>query len=236
MSGCTNCCKCFEQADGTIIKRSERNGAFIYTLPDLSITDTMPGTFITTTEVDCAKFDLASQPPKTIDVLEEVDTTGSQTGVLVQVVENADGTIDYFNLSTGAAYTLPAGFELHTSEDTDYNEHTYFMCDAGIDVKTTVIYKDGDITDVVSSTTTKLDGSAHTLSGNEVAGSCSGLISTDKERACFLEIGNANAVTTRGYIRYTTNNAVTPAVTTTEWFDNADTLLSKTAYTEVECC
>lgn len=231
---CDNCCKCYQQADGSIVKRSEREGAFIYTLPDLTVTATMPASFVSTTEVDCSKFDNATQPPKTISVLEEVDAAGKQTGVLVQVVENPDGTLTYKNLSDGSAYVAPAGSTLHTSEDTDYNERTVVLCDEGVDVISTIIFRDGDITDIVSTTVTKLDGSVHTLSGNERSGSCSALVKTDQEIACFLEVDASGAVVpdkpkVGGYIRFTTDAAVSPSVTTSAYFDDADAPLTKAA-------
>ena len=233
---CTNCCKCFQQANGSIVKRGERNGEFTYTLADLTIATITPVDFITTMEVDCSKFDLATLPPRTIQVLEEVDVDGKQTGVLVQVRELADGSTEYVDLSTGSAYTAPVGSTLHTSEDSDYNERTLVLCDSGVDVVSTTIYRDGDMTDIVSSTITKLDGSVHTLSGNERAGSCSGLTKFDQENACFLEVGNINAITIRGYIQFITNTSVTPAVTNSTWFDQDDAELVKADYNTVECC
>lgn len=246
MSNCNNCSKCYQQADDSIVKRGEREGAYIYTLPDLTVTATMPATFISTTEVDCSKFDSATQPPVTIAVLEEVDADGKQTGVLVQTVENPDGTLTYKNLSDGSAYVAPAGSTLHTSEDTDYNENTVVLCDEGTDVIRTVIYRDGDIADVVSTTITKLDGSAHTLSGNERSGSCSGLVKTDQENACFVEVDASGATVPDkpklgGYVRYSTNAAVSPAVTTSQYFGTDDAELTKAAtgvagFKRVECC
>lgn len=234
--GCSNCCKCFQQADGTIVKRGERDGAYIYTLQDLTVSSTAPASFVTTTEVDCAKFDSATLPPRTIQVLEEVDDTGTQTGVLVQVRELADGSTEYVNLADQSTYTRPAGYTLHTSEDTDYNERTLQMCDNGIDVVTTIIYRDGDITDVVSSATTKLDGSAHTLSGAERGGFCSGLTTFDKELACFRNTADPGSLTIRGYVLFTTNASVSPAVTTSAFFDVNDVALDKATHVRVECC
>lgn len=238
MSNCTNCCKCFLQADGSIVKRADRAGStsgFVFTLTDGTMSETAPASFISTTEISCSKFDQASNPPNTIAVLEEVDADGKQTGVLVQVVENPDGSKDYTNLSDGSAYTAPAGSTLHTSEDTDYNEQTVVMCDEGTDVVRTVIYVDGDITDVVSTTITTLDGTTHTLSGNEIAGSCSNQISIDQEQACFKESGNVDAVVVQGYVKYSYNS--TTAATTTTWHQNVDDAeLVKANFIMVECC
>lgn len=244
---CKSCCKCFEQADGTIVKRSERDGAFIYTLPDMTVVTTAPVSFISTTEVDCAKFDMASLPPRTAEILEEVDVDGKQTGVLVRVIENADGSLTYVNLSDGSAYVAPAGSTLHTSEDTDYNERTVILCDEGTDVISTLIFKDGDIADVISTTITKLDGSAHVLSGNETAGTCAGQVNTDQEVACFVSVSAtgvpiADQNTIRGYIRYTTNASVSPSVTSSEYFKlEDDSVLTKyvsgtAGYKPIECC
>ena len=246
MSECQNCSKCYQQADGSIVKRGEREGAYIYTLPDLTVTAVMPATFISTTEVDCSKFDNATQPAKTISVLEEVDAGGTQTGVLVQVVENPDGTLTYKNLSDGSAYVAPAGSTLHTSEDTDYNERTVVLCDEGADVISTIIFRDGDITDVISTTVTKLDGSVHALSGNERSGSCSALVKTDQEVSCFIEVDASGATVpdqpkVSGYIRFTTDAAVTPAVTTSAYFGDDDAVLPKAStgvagFKKVKCC
>lgn len=247
MSGCFGSCgACFLQADGSIVKRTEINGAYEYTLTDLTVSSVAPASFISTNKVDCAKFDAASTPPTTIAVLEEVDVDGKQTGVLVQVVENPDGTLTYKNLSDGSAYTAPAGSTLHTSEDTDYNENTVVLCDEGTDVIRTVIYRDGDITDVVSTTITNLAGAAHTLSGNERSGSCSGLVKTDQENACFIEVDASGVAVpdkpkVGGYVRYSTNAAVSPSVTTSEYFGTDDVALTKAAegtagFRRVECC
>lgn len=249
MSDCSNCCKCFLQADGSIVKRADRTGTasgFVFTLTDGTMSETVPATFVSTTEVSCAKFDQAANPPNTIAVLEEVDVDGKQTGVLVQVIENADGSKTYQNLSDNSPYVAPAGSTLHTSEDTDYNERTIVLCDEGVDVVTTVIFKDGDITDIVSTTVTKLDGSVHTLSGNERSGSCSNLVKTDQESACFLEVDATGASVPdqpkrSGYVQYTTDGGVTPSVTTSVYFDDSDTLLAKAAtgvagFKRVQCC
>ena len=191
---CKSCCKCFEQADGTIVKRSERDGAFIYTLPDMTVVTTAPVSFISTTEVDCTKFEMASLPPRT-----------------------------------------------------EYNERTVILCDEGTDVISTLIFKDGDIADVISTTITKLDGSAHVLSGNETAGTCAGQVNTDQEVACFVSVSAtgvpiADQNTIRGYIRYTTNASVSPSVTSSEYFKlEDDSVLTKyvsgtAGYKPIECC
>lgn len=247
MSCCDgNCGACYEQADGSIVKRTEVNGAYEYTLEDLSVSSTVPANFISTAKVDCAKFESATTPPTTIAVLEEVDADGKQTGVLVQVTEAADGTKTYTNLSDNSAYVAPAGSTLHTSEDTDYNERTIVMCDEGVDVISTIIYKDGDITDVVSTTITTLAGTAHTLSGNETAGSCSDAIKEDQETACFVEVDTSGVpvpdkVKVTGYIKYVTDTSSSPSTTVTSFFDDADVALAKAGtgaagYKKTSCC
>ena len=80
MSNCTNCCKCFKQADGSIIKRADRatsSTGFVYTLTDGTMSETLPTGFVSTEEISCSKFDQASNPPNTIAVLEEVDAYGN---------------------------------------------------------------------------------------------------------------------------------------------------------------
>ncbi|MDB4461518.1 hypothetical protein N9043_01060 [bacterium] len=238
MSDCSSCCKCYLQADGSIVKRGERIGAaggFIYTLTDGTMSETAPVPFTSATEVACSKFDQASSPPNTIAILEEVDADGKQTGVLVQVIENPDGTKTYLNLADGTPYVAPAGSTLHTSEDTDYNERTIILCDEGVDVVTTLIFKDGDITDVVSTTTTKLDGSVHTLSGNETAGSCSGQITYDQELSCFKDTTDNDAALKSGYIKYEYNSATKTTVST--FHDGSDdSVLDKATFSAVKCC
>ena len=237
MSGCNPCCKCYEQADGTIIKRGERDGAFYYTLPDLTVVTEAPEGFTSKVEVDCSKFEMATQPPKSIKVLEEV-CDESQTGVLVHVEQLSDGTITYTNLATGEEYVPTSeNCSLHTAEDTDYNEHTYFVCDSGIDVKVTVIYKDGDIEDVVSTTTTTLSGAPHELSKEGVtAGSCSGLVTYDYEYdKCFKDPSSADNPTVHGYIKTATNSATGIAATTWHLMSD-DSELDKETFIPVKCC
>lgn len=229
---CGSCGACFLQADGSIVKRVEVNGAYKYTLEDLTVSSTAPASFISTTEVDCSRFEAASTPPNTIAVLEEVDADGKQTGVLVQVVEAADGTKSYINLSDNSAYVAPAGSTLHTAEDTDFQERTIVLCDEGTEVISTTIYKDGDIADVVSTTITTLGGAAHTLSGNERAGSCSDAIKEHQEIACFIEVDASGVpvpdkVKVTGYVKYVVNSSVSPATTVTSFFDDADAPLAK---------
>ena len=232
---CNNCCKCFEQADGSIIKRGETDAGWSYTLPDMTIVTTTPADFTSAVEVDCLKFEQAVQPPQHIDILEEV-CDDKQTGVLVHVQELADGTKTYTNLATSAEYTMPpaAGCELHTSEDKDYLTKDTEMCDGGVDVIRTIVYVDGDITDVVSTTVTTLDGAAHTLSGDEVGGFCAGQIQYDKEIQCFRDTSSIDNPRVTGYVQFQTNS--TTGVTATKWFDDMDVELDKAVFSKVECC
>ena len=232
---CGNCKKCYELADGTLVRIEDRNGnRFFETAGAGEIVDTEPALMIYTKEIPCEKFNDANQPPASVAVLEEVDADGKQTGKLVQVTQDPNGTLVYTDLSDGSTYTKPAGFELHTSEDTDYNLVTHILCDAGTTVFRTVIYKDGDITDVVSSTVTKIDGSAHTLSGAETAGDCNANKIVDIENGiCFGDPGDPAVVPVMGYIRTTTNLNTMASVT--EYFDSSDTVIAA-GLEPVKCC
>lgn len=244
MSGCNSCNKCYEQADGTIIKRGWRDNAFYYTMPDLSIVTAMPAGFVSTAEVDCSKFDIASTPPVPAQVLEVVDADGNQVDdQLVRLIDYSDGSTAWKDLKTGTEYASEAdylaaightGGTTHTSEDTDYNERTVVVCDEGVDVVSTLIYRDGDITDVISNTVTTLAGAVHVLSGNEVSGPCSGTVSYDYEEACFRDPSSADNPTVSGYVQ-TTTNAIT-GLGSTKWFDSNDVELPKANYNKVGCC
>jgi hypothetical protein len=249
MGNCNNCCKCFRQADGSIVKRSDRatsDSKFAYELVDGTITEVAPANFITTEEVSCGLFDSLSSPPKPAAVLEVVDGDGNQIdNQLVRLIDYPDGTTKWRDLKTGTEYDTEAEYltaignpngTTHTSEDTDYNERTVIICDEGVDVIATIVYRDGKINDVVSTTVTSLDGSVHTLSGNEKSGTCSDLMSTDKEVACFKETGNVDGVIISGYIIYSTDSSVTPSVTTSAWYDDNDVIVEKATHTKVECC
>lgn len=221
------CKKCYKLADGTTLVRTEdRNGVRFYEVAGSnSITDTAPALMIYTDEIPCEAFDNANLPAQNVAVLEEVDDSGKQTGVLVHTSQQANGDIVQTNLSTNAAYTLPAGFNLHTSEDTDYLLTTDLLCDAGVTVLRKTIYKDGDITDVVSTTVTTLAGASHTLSGAEVAGDCNANKVVDVENnIMFGDPSDPAVVPVMGYIKSTTNLATN--ATTTEYFDSSDTAIT----------
>lgn len=233
---CSSCKKCYELADGTTLVRVEdRNGVRHYEVAGAgTISTTAPALMIYTKEIPCEVFDTANKPPVSVAVLEEVDADGKQTGVLVQVTQNPDGSLTHTDLSDGSAYTLPTGFSLHTAEDTDYLLHSEVLCDAGVTVFRTVVYKDGDITDVVSTTVTKLDGSAHTLSGAETAGDCNANKVVDIENnICFGDPDDPSVVPVMGYIRTTTN--LNTMASTTDYFDSSDTAITA-GLEPVKCC
>ena len=78
---CSTCCKCFKQADGSIVKRSERDGAFVYTLADGTVTATAPATFTNATEVDCTLFDQQVRRPEYDSEVMCESINGDETGV-----------------------------------------------------------------------------------------------------------------------------------------------------------
>jgi hypothetical protein len=220
---CHSCKKCYELADGTTLVRIEdRNGVRHYEVAGAGvITTTAPANMVYTKEIPCAKFDEANVPATSITVLEEVDASGNQTGKLVHVVQNADGSISQTDLSTGGAYTLPAGYVLHTSEDAGTVVKTEALCDQGVTVFRTTMYSDTDLTDVKGTLITKLDGSAHTLSGNETAGDCNSNKVVDVENnVLFGDPNDPSIVPVMGYIRSTTD--LNTMVTTTDYFASDD--------------
>jgi len=232
---CSSCKKCYELADGTLVRIEDRNGVRYYETAGAGvIVTTAPASMIYTKEVPCGKFNDANTPPTSVAVLEEVDGNGKQTGKLVQVTQNPDGSLVHTDLSDGSAYTLPAGFALHTAEDTDYLMDTEVLCDAGVTVFRKVIYKDGDIADVVSSTVTKLDGSAHTLSGAETSGDCNSNKVVDIENnICFGDPADPSVVPVMGYIRTTTN--LNTMASTTDYFASDDSAIAA-GLEPVSCC
>lgn len=232
---CSSCKKCFELADSTLVRVEDVNGVRHYEVAGSNvITTTAPASMIYTKRVPCELFEAANKPPIGVAVLEEVDADGKQTGLLVHVTQNADGSYMRTNLSDGSAYTLPAGFDLHTAEDTDYQQHQQILCDGGETVLRVTVYKDGDIADVVSTTTMKLDGSAHTLSGNETAGDCnSNKMVNIENKICFGDPSDLSVTPVMGYIRTTTD--LNTDVSTTDYFDNDDNPIAA-GLMPVKCC
>lgn len=233
MPSCTNCNKYFKQADNSVVGVFDENGAMHYIMPDRSITTTQPATFVSTNRVTKAEYDAQHEGAGTVVVLEEYDANMTPTGVLVRIVEDASGVITRENLSTGAAYTSPAGFTLHKNADYEFQERTEELCDNGVNVLRTTVYRNGNLNDIASQTVTTVGGAAHTLSGAEVLGNCQSLSEFDHQSRKFISKTDPLSPRVDGYIRYTTDK--TTGATTSSYFDADDNPLAKSDYEVADC-
>lgn len=233
---CSTCSKCFKQADGSIIKRSERDGAFVYTLADGTVTATAPATFTNATEVDCTLFDQQVRRPEYDSEVMCESINGDETGVRVLVVRHIDfltgaPVVAYYNLD-GTAFTGDTANLVQCGNIDNPEADPREMCDGQTTFIRWYLLEDGEPTGTTFDT--DLSGAPYAPVGTPVMGACTDQISVDYESACFRDPSSVDNLKINGSVVRTTNR-VSGAVTVT-YIDDDGNNLDKEVFIRVPCC
>jgi len=235
---CNSCPVCFKQADGTVIKRVQVDGAFVYYLADGTRTSTMPATFVNTTPVDCALYDNQVLPTDHESHIFCVrDANGDATGVQVMAITTVDPitklpAVVRYNLADMSVWTGdPATLGICGTDQQVESDPTYF-CDGAVTFVRWVVKEKGQPTGVTYDT--DLAGAPYTPVGTPVPGGCTDQRMYDYENACFRDRSNIDNLTINGSVRRVTNKA-TGAVTV-DYLDDTGAVLPMATYKKVACC
>lgn len=235
---CNTCTTCFKQADGTVIARSELDGAFVYYLTDGTRTSTAPATFTNATPVHCSLYDNQIVPTDhESHILCEVDANGDATGVRVMTITTVDPitklpTVTRYDLATLAVWTGNANNLIVCGVDQQLESDAVAMCDNGVNFIRWTVKEKGQPTGTVYDT--DLLGATYTVVGTPVIGTCSDQIVFDYEPACFKDPSNIDNLKVSGSIKYTTNKST--GITTISYIDDAGADLAMVTYKKVACC
>ncbi len=235
---CSSCCICFKQADGTVVKRSEIDGAFVYFLPNGSRTTTAPANFANDNPVDCSLYENQVAPADhEMQIFCVEDANGDATGVRVMTISHVDPvtkepSIKRYNMADMSEWTGDPATLANCGTDDQLESDPVFMCDGGTTFIRWVLKEKGQPTGDTYDTT--LAGAAYTASGNEVPHACNEQVVYDYESACFRDPSDIDNLKVAGSIKRSTN-LVTGAVTI-EYLDDAGNVLDMNAYKKVPCC
>lgn len=255
MSCCGSCVSCYRLTPASvgtegIYKQVLIEGERVWFTPDgdrlvSPADDTLIGELnagaSTATQVDCASY-AALFAPEEEDfekaILCEADTNGDLTGVKVLVITTVGNppTTNYYNLSSGASYTLPAGFSLvDCGGEVEYDLEPKEMCDSAT---TTFIrwfqVQNGVLTGVTVDT--ELDGTPYVPAGAVTFGACAAATEFQVSPACFRDPALVGNQPIFGFKRVTVDKA-TGVISSVEWLDaNGTTVLNQGVYVEIKCC
>jgi hypothetical protein len=225
MSCCGNCYEYDNAGTPDFISVFLEDGSYVFTMAsdasqEIKPVADLPAAFniATAKKVLCSMYDALSEGDKFINAYHEVDADGKKTGVDLLLFMRPDGSQYFTEVGTTGEYTLGAGMGYEADEDTDWqvSEPTFF-CDGGETVRVDRVYKDAVLE---TETITKMsDGSAHTFSGAQKIGTCSGLAAVEIQWGiCFRSKTDPLADIVKGGIETTIDNSSTPpAVTATRW-------------------
>lgn len=235
---CTTCAICFRQADGSIIKRSEQLGVFVYYLSDGSRTATTPPAFTNASPVDCLLYDNQITPnDHESHMFCVVDAAGDATGQRVMAITTIDPiskipSVKYYDVATAALWGGDVTTLTTCGTDQQVESDPTYLCDNGTTFIRWVVKEKGEPTGVVYDT--DLVGAPYVVTGTPISGDCSDQRVFDYENACFRDPSNIDNPTIAGAVKRATNRAT--GMVTVEYIDDAGTVLPMTAYKKVACC
>ena len=235
---CNNCSTCFKQADGTILKRSQVEGSWVYYLPDGTRTITTPPNFVSTTPVDCSLYDNQITPDDhESHILCVRDAAGDATGVQVMAITTVDPItkvpkVVRYNLADMSVWTGDLATLGICGTDQQVESDPAYFCDGTTTFIRWVVKEKGQPTGVVYDT--DLAGAPYTPVGTPAPGSCTDQKLVDYENACFRDPSNIDNLTVNGSVRRVTNKA-TGAVTV-DYIDDTGAVLPMATYKKVACC
>lgn len=235
---CTTCSLCFRQADGSVVKREQFEGAFIYYLPDGSRTTVMPASFINTDPVDCSLYNNQVAPTDhEMQIFCEVDANGDATGVRVMSISyvdpvSKDPSVVRYNMADMSEWTGDPTTLTTCGTDGQVESDAVAMCDEGVEFLRWIVKEKGEPTG--ESYDTDLAGNPYTPSANAVARSCSELVEFDYEPSCFRDPSNIDNLKISGSVRYQT--ASSTGASTIDYIDDDGNVLDKSLFVKVPCC
>lgn len=250
MSCCGNCYEYDNAGTPDYISIFIEDGVYVFTMAsdasqEIKPVSELPAAFDVNTakKVLCSQYDALSEGDKFISAYHEVDADGKKTGKDLLLFMRPDGSQYFTEVGQSGEYTVPAGNGYEADEDTDWqiSEPTFF-CDGGETIRVDRVYKDAVLE---TETITKMsDGSAHTFSGAQKIGTCSGLATVEVQWGiCFRSKTDKLADLIKGGIESTIDTSTTPpAVTGVRWIkgngDGTVSEISQADYVKVSggCC